>query len=86
MILDLIKHTLIALTAYLQLKNKSMFYSITRLSRAKQKELINEIEKNRNTGTNDSNDHADLLRKELIDEQRFFDNISTYYNKIESKQ
>jgi hypothetical protein len=86
MILDLIKHTLIALTAYLQLKNKSMFYSITRLSRAKQKELINEIEKNRNTGTNDSNDYADLLRKELIDEQRFFENISTYYNKIESKQ
>ena len=86
MIIELIKHTLVALTAYLQLKNKSMFYSITRLSRAKQKELINEIEKNRAIGTNISSDHADLLRNELLDERKFFDNISAYYSKIESEQ
>jgi len=85
-IIELIKQALVALTAYLQLKNKSMFYSITRLSRAKQKELINEIEKNRTTGTNASNDYADLLRNELLDERKFFDNISAYYSKIESKQ
>lgn len=62
-----------------------MFYNITNASRDKQKELINEIEKNRNIGTNASNDRADLLRKELVDERKFFDNISAYYSKIESK-
>ena len=85
MLLSIIKEALTALTAYLQLKNKSMFYNVTRLSRAKQKEVINEIEKLRNTGTNASNDHADLLRNELIDERRFLDDISAYYFKIEER-
>ena len=62
-----------------------MFYNITSASRDKQKELINEIEKNRNIGTNASSDRADLLRKELVDERKFFDNISAYYSTIENK-
>lgn len=85
MLLSIIKEVLSALTAYLQLKNKTMFYNVTRLSRAKQKELINEIEKLRNAGTNDSSDRADLMRNELLDERRFLNDISAFYTKAESK-
>jgi hypothetical protein len=85
MLLGIIKEALAALTAYLQLKNKSMYYNVTRLSRAKQKEVINEIEKLRTAGTNASNDRADLLRNELLDERRFLDDISAYYNKVEER-
>lgn len=85
MLLSVIKEALSALTAYLQLKNKTMFYNVTRLSRAKQKELINEIEKLRNAGTNDSSDRADLMRDELLDERRFLNDISAFYTKAESK-
>ena len=85
MLLSIIKEALSALTAYLQLKNKTMFYNVTRLSRAKQKELINEIEKLRNAGTNDSSDRADLMRNELLDERRFLNDISAFYTKAESK-
>lgn len=85
MLLSIIKEVLSALTAYLQLKNKTILYNITRLSRAKQTELINEIEKLRTTGTNDSSDRADLMRNELLDERRFLNDISTFYIKVESK-
>lgn len=85
MLLSIIKEVLSALTAYLQLKNKTILYNITRLSRAKQTELINEIEKLRTTGTNDSSDRADLMRNELLDERRFLNDISTFYTKAESK-
>lgn len=76
---------LTALVAFLNFKNKSMYYSVLRLSRAKQAELINEIEKLRKIGTNSSNDHADLLRRELIDEQRFADDLSAYYSKTKAE-
>lgn len=85
MLLSIIKEVLSALTAYLQLKNKTTLYNVTRLSRAKQTELINEIEKLRNTGTNDSSDRADLMRNELLDERRFLNDISAFYTKAESK-
>lgn len=81
----ILAQALTALAAYLQLKNKSMYYNTMRLSRAKQQELQNEIEKLRGLGTNDSNDRADLLRAELLDEQRFSNDLSTYYHTIASK-
>lgn len=85
MLLSIIKEFLAALTAYLQLKNQTTLYNVTRLSRAKQTELINEIEKQRNTGTNTSSDNADLMRNELLDERRFLNDISAFYIKANSK-
>jgi hypothetical protein len=85
MLLSIIKEFFAALTAYLQLKNQTTLYNVTRLSRAKQTELINEIEKLRNTGTNASSDRADLMRNELLDERRFLSDISAFYIKAESK-
>lgn len=78
-IISLIKSVLSALTAYLELKNKSFYYDIIQKSKARQKELINEIEELRNKGTNDSNDHADLLRSEFINERKTLEHLSAIY-------
>ena len=76
----IIKNVLRSLAAYLELKNKTFYYKIITDSRKKQKDLINEIETLRSTGTNASNDRADLLRDELLDEKRHFKHISTAYS------
>ena len=62
------------------IKNKTFFYKIVTDSRKKQKDLFNEIETLRSTGTNDSNDRADLLRDELLDEQRHLKHLSAAYS------
>ena len=76
----IIKNVLRALAAYLELKNKAFYYKIVSDSRKNQKNLINEIETLRSAGTDDSNDRADLLRDELLDEKRHFKHISTAYS------
>ena len=77
----IIKNVLRSLAAYLELKNKTFYYKIITDSRKKQKDLINEIETLRDAGTNASNDRADLLRDELLDEKRHLEHISTFYLK-----
>lgn len=79
-IIGLIKNALLALTAFLELKSKAFYYDIMQKSRTRQKELINEIEKLRAAGTNSSNDRADLLRAELLDEKRSAEHISAFYS------
>ena len=76
----IIKNVLRSLAAYLELKNKAFYYKIITDSRKKQKDLFNEIETLRSTGTNDSNDRADLLRDELLDEQRHIKHLSAAYS------
>lgn len=76
----IIKNVLRSLAAYLELKNKAFYYKIITDSRKKQKDLFNEIETLRSTGTNDSNDRADLLRDELLDEQRYLKHLSATYS------
>ena len=76
----IIKNVLRSLAAYLELKNKTFYYKIITDSRKKQKDLFNEIETLRSTGTNDSNDRADLLRDELLDEQRHLKHLSAAYS------
>ena len=76
----IIKNVLRALAAYLELKNKAFYYKIVTDSRKKQKDLFNEIETLRSSGTNDSNDRADLLRDELLDEQRHLKHLSAAYS------
>jgi hypothetical protein len=77
---SLIKNALIALTAFLELKNKAFYYDIIQQSRSRQKDIVNEIEKLRSTGTNSSNDRADLLRAELLAEKRYIEHLSTVYS------
>jgi len=79
-IIGLIKNALLALTAFLELKSKAFYYDIMQKSRARQKELINEIEKLRATGTNSSSDRADILRAELLEEKRSAEHLSTFYS------
>lgn len=78
-LIGLIKNALAVLISYLELKNKAFYYDIILKSKARQKELINEIEELRAKGTNDSNDRADILRSELISERETIKHLSTYY-------
>ena len=77
----IIKGVLRALTAYLELRNKTHYHRVVSESRDKQKKLINEIETLRTTGDVDSNDRADLLRDELLDEKRHLEHLSAFYLK-----
>lgn len=79
-IIGLIKNALLALTAFLELKNKAFYYDILRSSRTRQKELINEIEALRIKTNNADSDYADLLRSELINEKRNIEHLSTFYS------
>jgi len=77
----LIKGVLRALVAYLELRNKTHYHRVVTESRDKQKKLINEIETLRIAGDVDSNDRADLLRDELLDEKRHLEHLSAFYLK-----
>lgn len=78
--IGLIKNALLALTAYLELKNRAFYYDIVQKSRNNQKQLIDEIEKLRKIGTDDSNVRADILRDALVEEKRTLVNLSTFYS------
>ena len=75
----IIKGVLRALTAYLELRNKTHYHRVVTESRDKQKKLINEIETLRTAGDVDSNDRADILRDELLDEKRHLEHLSAFY-------
>ena len=77
----LIKGVLRALVAYLELRNKTHYHRVVTESRDKQKNLINEIETLRSAGDIDSNDRADILRDELLDEKRHLEHLSAFYLK-----
>ena len=77
---DLIKSALKALTAYLELKNRAFYYDIIEKSRSRQQSLINEIEKLRSAGTNDSNNRADILRAQLLEERKVIEHLSAFYS------
>ena len=77
----IIKGVLRALTAYLELRNKTHYHRVVTESRDKQKKLINEIETLRTAGDVDSNDRADILRDELLDEKRHLEHLSAFYLK-----
>jgi len=77
----LIKGVLRALVAYLELRNKTHYHRVVTESRDKQKNLINEIETLRSAGDVDSNDRADILRDELLDEKRHLEHLSAFYLK-----
>ena len=82
--MGLIKTVLTALSAYLQLRNKSFYYNITQESRNKQQDIINEIESLRNKRSSTATERADLLQSELLAEKQYIEHISTFYNSIDS--
>jgi hypothetical protein len=79
-LIGLIKNALCALTSYLELKNKAFYYDIIEKSRSRQKDLVNEIEKLRNNATTSSNERADILRSELMEERETIKHLSAAYS------
>ena len=78
--IGLIKNTLSVLISYFELKNKAFYYDIVAKSKTRQENIIDEIEKLRSKGTNDSNDRADILRSELLSEREYIKHLSTHYS------
>jgi predicted transcriptional regulator len=85
MLLSLIANLVKAISAYLELKNKSFYYDILEKSRSRQAQLAHTIEELRAEGTNDSNDIADAVFLQLTAEQKYCKHLSATYSPIESK-
>jgi len=68
-----------AVAAYFELKNRSFYYDILIKSKQQQKDLISEIEKLRATRNPDDARAADVVRMQLLQEQRFSKHLSTTY-------
>ena len=81
-IIGLIKNALQVLISFMELKNKAFYYDIMEKSRKHQQDLIDEIEKLRNAGTNNSNDLADVVRAKLIAEKQYAEHLSAKYSVI----
>lgn len=79
-LIGLIKNALLALTSFLELKNRAFYYDIIQKSRSKQKDIVNEIEKLRNINTTSSNERADILRADLLEEREAIKHLSAYYS------
>ena len=77
--LSLVKSVLKSVELYLALKNKLFFFELTSNHEKKRKKIIQEIESIRsNDGDADS---ADLLRDQLVNEDRSFKHLSAFYSK-----
>jgi hypothetical protein len=75
-----------SLELFLCLKNKLFYYDIIQKSKARQNEIIKQIEDLRSKGDSNSADSADLLRLALKREKDELEYISAFYNKIAEKQ
>jgi uncharacterized membrane-anchored protein YjiN (DUF445 family) len=77
--LSLDKSVLKSVELYLTLKNKLFFFELTNNHEKKRKKIIQEIEDIR---SNDGDaDRADLLREQLISEDKSFKHLSAFYSK-----
>ena len=77
--MSLVKSILKSIELYLALRNKLAFFEITEKHNKKKNELIEEIEKLRAVGDNESSDHADFLRGQLRTENNQFKHISAVF-------
>ena len=82
--ISLIKTLAQSLKLYLALRNKLAFFEITEKHNKRKNELIEEIEKLRAVGDNESNDRADFLRGQLRTENNQFKHISTVFLEAQS--
>ena len=77
--MSLVKSVLKSIELYLALRNKLSFFEITEKHNKKKNELIEEIEKLRAVGDNESSDRADFLRGQLRTENNQFKHISAVF-------
>ena len=77
----IIKSILKSLELFLNIKNNKFYYDLHKEHQKTEERLINEIEKLRQTGTNDDADRADLLRQQLATERKQFKHLSAFYSK-----
>ena len=74
-ILKLVSSVLRLLTAYFELKNRSLYFDLLRDSEKTQDGLIQEIEYLREKGTEEATLTADFLRKRLRREKDLYEKI-----------
>lgn len=79
MVLGLIKSVLKSLELYLAFKNKAFHRDLVNDHRDRERELINEIEKLRSSGSSNDADCADLLRDQLLKEKEQFKYLTDLY-------
>ena len=82
---SLIKSLIKSLELFLNLKNKRFYYDLYREQRYREDEILQEIEKLRDSGVSNDSDRADLLRKRLTTEREQFEYISAFYSKTQEK-
>jgi hypothetical protein len=83
--LALIKSLIRSLELFLNLKNKRFYYDLYREQRNREDEILQEIEKLRDSGSSNDADRADLLRKRLTTEREQFEHISAFYSKTQEE-
>tara|TARA_R110000744_G_scaffold92056_2_gene178484 strand:- start:2906 stop:3160 length:255 start_codon:yes stop_codon:yes gene_type:complete len=83
--LALIKSLIRSLELFLNLKNKRFYYDLYREQRKREDEILQEIEKLRDSGNSNDADRADLLRKRFTTEREQFEHISAFYSKTQEK-
>ena len=83
--LGLIKSLIKSLELFLNLKNKRFYYDLYREQRKREDEILQEIEKLRDSGDSNDADRADLLRKRLTTEREQFEHISAFYSKTQEE-
>ena len=81
----LVKSLIKSLELFLNLKNKRFYYDLYREQRKREDEILQEIEKLRDSGDSNDADRADLLRKRLSTEREQFEHISTFYSKTQEE-
>ena len=81
--LSLIKSVLKSVELYLALKNKLFFFELTNDHEKKRKKIIQEIEEIR--GNASDADRADLLREQLIREDKSFKHLSAFNSKSSAR-
>lgn len=69
-----------ALALYLELKNRSFYNDLVEKHYKRKRELINEIEELRNIPNSRNTNAADVLLLVLEQENKRFDDLSTFYN------
>lgn len=82
-IIDIIKYTLKALTAFLELRREVYFFEVSAKHLEYKENTRNEITKLRNQSTTVSTDRADLLMRTLQERERAWERASaTYFSYI----
>jgi len=80
----IIKSILKSLELFLNIKNNKFYYDLHKEHQKTEDQIIDEIEKLRQTGANDDADRADLLRQRLSTERKQFKHLSAFYSKTEA--